>query len=205
MQAALNMFMNKSKYLYRNSEELLSQIFDDLALADFSISDKFWYSQLLIEFKVTSEDRKKIEQLRSNLLSFVQNSMSPLGIMNLLLAETKSDIVNLFRQEEKMAEQRAQIQRQQALENMQLESQLEQQKEQGKFENEYAIEKMKQEYSLQRTIENKDQFSRQHDIDQNRINDANEREAAKLRVKMIEMAQNKELKERELDIKEKKI
>lgn len=212
VEKALNMFMNRARLVYKNNHKR-SFIMDDVARTELEMSPDFWYEEWAVEFTTSSDEVRKVEELRQQMLAFVQNGMSFDGVLELMLAKTPTDIANLMRKENRRVEEMRQQQQQAEQQRFEQQMQLEQQKAQAERQSKEQIEYAKIQAGTQRAEIEADKFRRQGDVDRNNLADTIQKALIELQAKhelemqkiaAEERKQEKELerKDRELDIKE---
>lgn len=213
VEKALNMFMNRARLLYKDNHKA-HFILDDVARMDLEISPEFWYEEWGIEFTTSSEEIRRVEELRQQMLAFVQNGMSFDGVLALTLANTPNDIVDIMKKENKRQEsiRQEQIQIQQQQFQAQIEAEAADKEAERQLKKEIkAAELESQEKRAQIDV---DKFRRQNDVDMNFQADTIQKAILEQKIKVLleekqmelEKRQqdiDKELKEKELKIKEK--
>lgn len=200
-ETAVNGLLNRARHILKDQPHKLDYIFDDVARADLELSKGLWTSELGVTFSMSNADREKVERLRSTTLSMlVQNGMSFRGILDLTLAETESDIRAISERENKLMQEKQQMEMQAAQQAQQQAQQLELQKEQAKLEAEQAFKageaQKDRDMSLLRTIEQAKQFQLQADVDMNGVADSIEKAKLDNEVK-LKIADEKNKVERE--------
>jgi hypothetical protein len=213
VERALNIFMNRARILYKTNEKL-KFILDDVAKTNLEISPDFWYEEWAIKFSTSSEDIRRVQELRQQMLAFVQNGMSFDGVLALTLADTPSDIVEIMKKENKRQEEQRQeaAAAQQAQFQAQLEANAKEQNEEREFKA--TIEKAKLDSQERRTTIDVDKFRLQNDVDRNNVADTIQKaiielqakqqiEAANLALANKKIEEESRLKEIELGIKDK--
>lgn len=215
VEKALNAFMNRAKFLYKDNRKT-HFILDDVARTELEISPDFWYEEWAIEFSTSSDEVRKLEQLRQQMLAFAQNGMSFDGILALALADTPSDVIEIMKKESMRIrqEQQQQLQAQQEMKQAELESEA----REKQLDREAEIMKQREQLESQerRALIDSEKFRKQQDVDANNIADSLQKAFIELKVKQeleaLKLAQqNKEhedeirLEERKLDIEEMKV
>lgn len=188
VEKALNMFMNRARMVYRDKEKT-KFILDDVSRTELEISPDFWYEEWAIEFSTSSDDIRRVEELRQQMLAFVQNGMSFDGVLALTLANTPADIVEIMRKENKRQED----QRQEAIrmQQQQIQMQIEAEAKQKEIEREtkVALEMEKLASQERRAITDTDKFRLQNDVDRNNQADTIQKAIIELKAKHeLEMA-----------------
>lgn len=179
VEKALNMFMNRAKYLYKNKDWKLEEILDDVSRVDLLLGSDFWYEELNVKVSTSTEDVRKVEQYRSNMLTFAQNGMSFEGILGLTMADTTSEIADVMRRESKKAEQ-AQAEaaaNAQKLQEQKIQAESAEKKEERNFK--MLIEQLKAQTSRERAVIQAAQWREANDVDANRTPDSVQRELVK--------------------------
>lgn len=213
VEKALNAFMNRAKSIYRNHNKRFF-IFDDVTRTEMEVSPDFWYEEWAIEFSTSSDDIKKVQELKMLMQAFIQNNMSFEGVLALALADNTADIIDIMKKENKRIEQIRQEQIQ--LQQQQFQAQLQSQ-QQIKAEDRQLmaqLEVLKLQSQERRAAEQSLQFQKQADADADGQSDILEKsemeltiqkliEDKKAALKELEILTNKELKEKELSIKAK--
>lgn len=190
VERALNVFMNKAKAIYRDNEKL-HFILDDAARIELELTPEFWYEELGIEFTTSTDELKRVESLRNNMLTFAQNGMSLEGVLALSLADTPSDIIDIMKREQRrMDEQRAQeMQAQQEQLQAKLQAEAKDKDEDRKMK--YQMHKETLESQEKRTLDDREKFRLQADA--NRNNQADMLEKAEMDNKIKELIESRKI------------
>lgn len=205
VEVALNIFMNRAKLIFKDKPFKSSHILGDPERIDLEISSDFWYEEVGIEFKISSEELRRVEELRARMLEFIQNGMSYSGIFALATAKTMNDIQNLLKNEEKKIEKKMQEERQLQLEEMEKQRQAEMAEKQSQREHE--IQQSREQYASQeaRAIIDSETLRKGEDVNRNNESDLKESKEIELRSKERIEREKLVRKDRELDLKEKDI
>lgn len=212
VEKALNQFMNRAKITFRNNNKT-KFILDDVTRMELEVSPEFWYEEWGVEFSTSSEEIRRVEELRAQMQAFVQNNMSFDGILALTLANTPSDIIEIMKKETKRQEQmrQEQMQQQQQQVEMQIQAEKENQEAERQFKMTLEMEKLRsQELRTQIDI---DKFRIQNDVDRNNVADTIQKsmfeqeiksriEEARLSLEKQKHEDNVRLKEIELGIRQ---
>lgn len=208
VEKALNMFMNRARILYKDNEKR-KIVLDDVTRTELEISPNFWYEEWAVQFSTSSEDIRRVEELRAQMLSFVQNGMSFDGILALTLADTPSDIAEIMKKETKRQEEMRQ--EQMRMQQEQFQAQL--QAEQADKDKDRALKKQISDDQLasqeRRTIIDLDKFRLQNDVDKNNIADTIQKALieilAKKEIEAAKIAADREKLQEETRIEELKL
>lgn len=101
-EKACNRLLNISRLYYKDNPDKLKSVLSRVSYEELKYGYPFWYSE---HFKVRLENSGKvarqIEFLRQQTQAFIQNAMSPKEVIELAMAENKTDLVNLMRKIDK--------------------------------------------------------------------------------------------------------
>lgn len=215
VERAINCFMNRAKFIYRHNEKS-KFILDDIARTELEVAPEFWYEEWAIDFSTSTNEIRKVEELRQQMLTFAQNGMSFEGILALSLASTPSDIIDVMKKENrKMDEMRKESQQAQQQE---LQATLQAQAEEKEKDRQYDYKKHQEKLASdkERTLIDSLKFMKQADADADGQSDVLEKTMMELLAKTksereqltLDIQKHKDeviLKNRELDIKEKQV
>lgn len=170
-EKAVNRLLNISRQYYKNNPEKLKGVLSEASYAELEFGYPFWYSEFNIKVENSGAVLRQVEFLRQQLQAFIQNAMKPQDVIDLALAETKTDIIHLMKklQRDQEKAEKAAIQRSQ--EQFQAELQARQAE---KAEERAIMYRMHQE-SLENKKEladiNASMIERANDIDRNSESD----------------------------------
>lgn len=208
VEKLLNGVMNRAKHVYRDNSEKIAIIMDDVEAADFELSQNFWYQELGIYFSTSTEDIRKVEELRQQTMAFIQNGMSYEGVFKLVMAKTPTDIMSIFSAETKRIEAQQQQALQQAAEKDEKDRQAKLEEVRIKEEAENQRKGMDATIKRYQADQSIDQFRAQADADQDGRADSLERtdmqlefERERHRDLMKQQEEDRKLKREELEIK----
>lgn len=208
VEKALNAFMNRAKMLYKTNPKR-EFIFDDVARTDLELSPDFWYEEWAVEFTTSSEEVRRVEMLRQQMLAFVQNGMSFEGILDLMLANTPSDVINVMKRENKRQEEQRQEAMRMQQEQFQAQLQADMADKQAERESKLNLEREKAAAKLQGIIIDADKFRRQGDVDLNNQADSIQKALIELEAKAMLEKEKMELERQkhkdEMEIKREEV
>lgn len=195
--------INKKRYILRHKDFEARQVLSDTSLAEMTMMDDFWFDELKVKISLSSEDVAAVERLKQQVQALIQNSYGFDAIVELSMAETQEEILNIARRETEKVRQMTQSQ-----------SKAEQEMEQAKREHESQQAQLDREWSFREkklqvdsneraAILRAEQFSRQFDINENKESDLIESKQIEMEQREKERLDDKEIKERELEIKNK--
>lgn len=200
VEKALNAFMNQARCLYKYNNKRFF-ILDDIARTELEITPDAWYEEWAIQFSTSSDEIRKVQELKMQMQAFVQNQMSFDGILALALADTTSDIEDLMKKESKRMESIRQQQIQ--IQQEQLQMGLAADKERADADR-AALFQMKQLDNQTKMIGyqlDSQKFRNQADADADGRADVLEKTEMELMVKEMIEKRKADLKKYELDIK----
>lgn len=201
VEKALNAFMNRAKSIYRTHQKRFF-IFDDVTRTEMEVSPDFWYEEWAIEFSTSSDDLKKVQELKMLMQAFVQNNMSFEGILALALADNTSDIIDIMKKENKRTEQIRQEQMQIQQEQFNAQVQAQQQDKQADRQLMAQLEIAKLQSQERRAIEQSSWAQKQADADSDGQADVLEKSEMELLVQKLIEDRKADLKLQELQMTE---
>lgn len=205
MERALNALINKAKVVYKDQDHRNEIIFDDITLAELKSNPDFWYEANGIKITLSTEDIRSVERIKDLALTLSQNSMTPQSVMELSLAKTPTDVMDIMRKESKRMEsaQQAQMEAQQA--QMEAERQQEIEDRDAKFGHDIRLAQIDNISKEHRSMLEASQFERQADVDNNKIADSVERAQIEDERKRKKDEMDNVIKEKELELKEREV
>ena len=171
VEHALNMFINRARLLYKKNNKR-HIIFDDVTRTELEMQPDIWSEEWGVEITTSTDDIRRMEELRNNVLTFLQNGMGHDTVIKLLFAKNPGEILQVVQEDAKKQEQR-----------MQQQVEMEKQQRQQELETQMAITQMNQQFELEkqdrmlrsqevRTEVDSKKFMLQNDVDMNRIPDS---------------------------------
>lgn len=197
VEKALNMFMNRARIVYKDNEKT-KFILDDVARTELEISPDFWYEEWAVDFSTSSEHIRRVEELRQQMLSFVQNGMSFDGVLALTLANTPQDIIDVMKKENKRQEEQRQEAMQQQQQQFQQQLEADAANKKADRDHKTQLEMAKLESQERRTMVDVDKFRLQNDVDRNNMADT-------IQKAILELATKKNIELGKLQFEERKL
>lgn len=179
IEKALNMFMNRAKFLYRKQDHKLKQILDDSSRMDLLLGADFWYEEMNIRFSTTSEDIRRVEALRSNMLTFTQNGMGFSGVLGLMMADTPAEIADIMKKEEKKIAENQQLAFEREQQSLAAKAQADAAEKKADRDAKAALKREELESQERRTAIQVESFKLAADIDNDLVSDSVQREIVK--------------------------
>lgn len=201
VERALNGLINIAKTVYKDKPHRKELIFDDITLAELESSGDFWYEALGIKISLSSDDIRDVGRIKDLALTLAQNTMSPKSIVELSLAKTPTDVMDIMRKETKAAQmmQEQQMQAQQQMMEQQRQAAIEERE--AKFQQELTLAQIDNASKEKRSALEASQFERQSDVNNNKIADSVERAEKQGEMDKFKIEMDHKIKQEELDIK----
>jgi hypothetical protein len=175
VEKAVAALVNKARLFYKEHPEKIRNILSPSSYAELEAGLAFWYTEIGVSFDNSGRTLRQIELIKANVQALIQNSFGPEASIELLLANSTSDIMNIIKKGTKrIQDQQSQAQEFQAAmeqQKAQLELQLKQQ--------EYQFQLQKQRESMQASLARADiqsrSFQMANDVNNNKLNDSFEK------------------------------
>jgi len=123
--------VNKARLFYKENPDKIRNILSPSSYAELEAGLAFWYTEIGVSFDNSGRTLRQIELIKANVQALIQNSFGPEASIELLMANSTSDIMNIIKKGTKrIQDQQAQAQEFQAAmeqQKAQLEIQLKQQ------------------------------------------------------------------------------
>lgn len=201
-EEALTGFLNRARFYLKENPEIAASFLDDVSLADLMESPISWYEWFGIELKNSPEELKKIEVLKGQMHAFIQNTSSTESVMQLILADTVSEIVDIVKLESKKQEEQAQLEHQRSLELLQTQNQNDLAKRQQELQYDWQKHITELKSKEKRTLDDREKFKMQNDVDMNQINDILQKTVLELQAKMAMHDQDILVEREKIDLME---
>jgi len=173
VEEVLQAFLNYARMYYKDHPEEAEVFLDDVSLAELIVGPDISYHKLGITLHNSPQTIKKLNILKQQTLSFIQNPEALAnGVIPLVLADTEQEIIEIADKQNADFQKRRQedMQYQMQLQQAQIDREL--QKEQMKQDREDKRENSKLRSQEMRALLDSTKYAKQADIDQNMINDA---------------------------------
>jgi hypothetical protein len=203
VEKALGGFLNRARHYYRENIEEASIFLDDTDLADLQNAPLSWYEWLGVQLKNSEAELQKLEALKQQMLAFIQNGSTPEAVMELIFADTITEVTDIVRRETKRQEQQRQQEFQQQMEMQQQQIQAQQADKQAEMQLEWQKHISELESQEKRTLWDREKFAMQNDVDENKINDMLQKTLLELQAKMQMNDKDLDFKREEMELKEK--
>lgn len=203
-EKAINALINRTRILYKDKRES-DVVYDDIARILANVTPDAWFESWGVKLSLSSGDMQKMEQIRGNMLGFIQNGMSFDGILSIMLADTPSEIVDTVRKESKRMQQERAAAMQSAQQARAAEEQKETQLEMAKMNQKLTIEREKMQSQERRAEINSEIFRKQADVDGNKVPDSVQKTLMELKAKEKGLIKEMEIEREKLRLKEKEL
>lgn len=171
IEKAVGALINKARLFYKDYPEKIRNILSPSSFAELESGIAFWYSELGVSFDNSGRTLRQIEAIKQNIQSLIQNSLGPESSIELLMASSTSDIMNVVRKGTKrtqeMQKQAEEFQMAMEKQRNEMLAQLKQQEQE--FELRKQAEALK--VSLERADIHSRSFQLANDVDENKKSD----------------------------------
>jgi hypothetical protein len=183
---------------FKDNTSEQEMIFDEFTKEYFKYREPFHNSSMGIFVINDMEERKRVEAMRARTIEILQNGGRVTAVAKLMGASTMDEIIEIFEAEQRQIEEskKADQQFQQQMQQQQMQAQ--QQAMQMKYEFEKAKYEFEGNIKLQTSTIMATQLMKANDIDENNLNDANERQEKELDLK-------RQIEEAKLEIEREKV
>lgn len=145
VEKAVSALVNKARLFYKDRPHLIRNILSPSSYVELESGLAFWYTELGVSFDNSGRTLRQIEMIKQNVHAFVQNSFGPESSIELLLANSTSDIMNIIKKgtkrQQEMMQQNQEFQMAMNTQKTQLDAQVKQQ--------EWAFQLQKQKEALE--------------------------------------------------------
>lgn len=171
VEKAVSALVNKARLLYKDHPGKVKSILSPSSFAELEAGFAFWYSELGVSFDNSGRTLRQIEVIKQSVHALIQNSFGAESSIELLLANSTSDVMNVVRKGTKRAqEMQKQAQQFQAAMEQQ-KAQMQVQLKQQEFEFQLQKQKESLEVSLQRADIQSKSFQLANDVNNNQKSD----------------------------------
>lgn len=204
LEKTLNAYLNVARFYYKDFPEKAALFLDDVSLAELIASPRSSYKSLGIMFNNSAQDIKKLDILRNNTLSLIQNPQAMTeGVLDLVLSNTEGEIRDIIKRESLRAEKNRQEQLAAMRESEQVKAQTEIQKEQIKQDREDQRLREKLRSQELRTQIDSRELQMANDVNMNQLSDLFESKMIELEAKLAIHNDVMDLEREKLGLKEK--
>ena len=171
VEKAVSALVNKARLFYKDRPQLIRNILSPSSYVELESGLAFWYTELGVSFDNSGRTLRQIEMIKQNVHAFVQNQFGPEASIELLLANSTSDIMNIvkkgIKRQQEMMQQNQEFQMAMQNQKAQMEMQLKQQ--------EWAFQMQRQKEMLDNGLIKAEihasSFERANDVDKNQKHD----------------------------------
>lgn len=203
VEKALTGLVNCARHYYRDNPEEASIFLDDVSITNLLNTPASSYEWLGIEIKNGQDEIKKLDLVKSNILGFIQNGVSPESIMELMLADTIEEVRDIVYRESKQREMLMQQQQELQQQMTQQEIQAKLQEQQMKIQARMQEKQMDIESKERRTLWDREKFALQNDIDRDGVNDLLQRVFLEIDAEMKKKEMDNKIERDKMKLKEK--
>jgi len=164
VEKAIGALINKARLHYKNHPEKIRNILSPSSYAELEAGLAFWYSELGVSFDNSGRTLRQVEMIKSQVQALIQNSFGPEFAIELMSANSISEISNIAKKGTKrtqeLQQQQQEFQMAQQQQNAQLQMQLKQQQQRESLQT-----------SLQRADIQSKSFQLANDVNENQKHD----------------------------------
>lgn len=171
VEKAVNRLFNIARIYYKENPELLKNVLSPMSYMELENGFPFWYSYFNIKVENSGKVARQAEILRQNIQAFIQNGMEPKDVVQLALAESKNDIIDLVSKIDKRQQESMAMAQEQQQQQFMTQMQLEQQKKAEEREFLLEMERMKLEAADIRSQRDSEKFRIANDVDRDGVAD----------------------------------
>lgn len=197
VEHAVNRLFNLARIYYKDNPELLKNILSPTSYMELQYGFPFWYSYFNIKVENSGKVARQAEILRQNIQAFIQNGMEPKDVVQLALAESKNDIIDLVNKIDKRQQENAKMAQEAQQQQMLTAAQIEDQRKAEEREFLMNMQRMKEEFADIRSQRDSEKFRIANDVDR-------DGKADLLESKMLEMEQRDKEHEDKMDLAKQK-
>ena len=181
----LQMYMEFCHYVYSKNPRILTWVSDDMSMAELRLSDPFLSFGKVGTFYTNSiDDQRDLYDFKTQLMNMIQNPDAFRIIEELArisFAKTPTELLNAARAiSDKFSQQMKEAQESQTAQ-LQQQMQIEMQNKEREYQHDKEMQEADRQEKLGVAALTAEQFMNQYDIDQDSINDLNEREERKMK------------------------
>jgi hypothetical protein len=211
----LDALLHASRVAYKDSPQYFANILDDGELAELELDPELlWSSELGVFVTSSGDEIDNLQMIKQNLMHFIQNGLGLPDSLRILWSKSGSEIFNLASDIEERQMKQAQQQMQAAQEAQMQQAELQKEMETLKAELKSIMQDKELAAKIEMATINAQTLRNANDINNNNENDYLERQlitdeinAEKFKIEQefakLKLETDAELRNRELDIKEK--
>ena len=193
VEKALTSFLDRGRQWFKERPDEAKKYFDDISLAELMTSTATSYRSMGVTLNNSPAELQKIGALKQQALPLIQNGASPQSVINLIFADTETEVRDIITKEtaeiEKKRKEAQQIQQQQ------FQAQLQQQSENAAAQREldYKMHTENNQTRILTTEIGSKVMANSQDIDKNNKSDL-------IQARELEIAQNDKEHEDEMEL-----
>jgi len=171
VEKAIGALINKARLHYKNHPEKIRNILSPSSYAELEAGLAFWYSELGVSFDNSGRTLRQVEMIKSQVQALIQNSFGPEFAIELMSANSISEISNIAKKGTKRTQELQQQQQEFQMAQQQQNAQLQMQLKQQQFEFELQKQRESLQTSLQRADIQSKSFQLANDVNENQKHD----------------------------------
>ena len=203
VEKALQGFLCRARHYYKDHPDEAAVFLDDVSLAELMTGPYSSYKDMGLSLTNSTSELQKLNSLKQQALTFIQNGARPEAVMNLLLSDTTGEVRDIMKKETMVAEEIRQENMKAQQAQVQAQAQTEIQKEQIKADTKLQSEREKLQSQERRAAIDATKFERANDVDGNNQADLLEAKLAELDAKLHMHHDEMALEREKMNLKEK--
>jgi hypothetical protein len=186
VEAAMNRLMNVARLYYKDNPQELKYVLSPSSLIELENGYPFWYSYFNIKLENSGRAARQVEMLKQYIQAFIQNGMKPRDVIEMALAESKNDLIDMLNKMDKRINDDVTKAQQSQMEQLQAQLESQNQQRQQDAELKLQLKQMDNQSAENRALIGRENFALAQDIDKNHRSDLVDAKMAELTFKTQE-------------------
>jgi hypothetical protein len=171
VEKAVGALVNKARLHYKDHPEKIRNILSPSSYAELEAGLAFWYTELGVSFDNSGRTLRQVEAIKAQVQALIQNSFGPEFAIELMAANSISEIANIAKKGTKRTQELQQQQQEFAMAQQQQNAQLQMQLKQQQYEFEMQKQRESLQTSLDRAEIQSRSFQMANDVNQDMKSD----------------------------------
>lgn len=193
VEKACDRLLNLARVYYKDNQEELKNILSPTSYAELEFGYPFWYSFFNVRLENSGKVVRQVEMLKQYIQAFIQNGMEPIDVVNLAMAETKNDLLDILAKVDVRRKEAAAQAQEAQMQQLQQASAMQSEQVQAEMEFKMALKKMELDAADLRSQRDSEKFRIAADVDSDGKSDL-------LEAKMLEIAQREKEHEDKMEL-----
>lgn len=165
VEKAVCALVNKARLHYKDHPEKIRNILSPSSYAELEAGLAFWYTELGVSFDNSGRTLRQVESIKAQVQSLIQNSFGPEFAIELMSANSVSEISNIAKKGTKRTQELQQQQQEFQMAQQQQAAQLQMQLKQQQYEFELQKQREMSQAAMERTDKQITSFQLANDVD----------------------------------------